>query len=362
MTSNGVPVEIRPFIGAEADEATLRQCHELFYADTLRTFPGFPPQPYEAYAASARSARYLGIGPRRFWAAWEGGRLLGYATAVYPDRQSLEWATPRVFVGEAHRRRGIGTALLREIVAGARAEGRARLAYDQVRIGTAGEFWAGAVGFANTQRTRWQMLYVADVDRALWDVPVPAGFRLVRWADAAPGDLVDAFAEARNAIADAPHGESSHRDTEWTVERVRQAEADVRAAGEEERFVVAVHEPTGAVAAVTGLLLDRGRVDICWQRDTAVVARFRGNGLGRAVKAAMMRWVVADIPDLGMVTTSNAADNTYMIRVNEQIGYTHYADMGQFEASVEQVDAALKMSAAIPGPRRESAAEGEPVG
>jgi hypothetical protein len=62
------------------------------------------------------------------------------------------------------------------------------------------------------------------------------------------------------------------------------------------------------------------------------------------------------------VVTNTAADNASMIRVNEQIGYVHYADIGVFEGSVEQVNAALEMSAAIPGPRRESASEGEPVG
>ncbi len=88
---------------------------------------------------------------------------------------------------------------------------------------------------------------------------------------------------------------------------------------------------------------------------------FRGRGLGRAVKAAMMRWVLADFPDLERVVTNTAAGNASMIRVNGQIGYVHYADIGVFEASVEHVSAALEMSAAIPGPRRESAAEGEPV-
>ena len=362
MTSNGVPVEIRPFIGAAADEAELRQFYELFIADSRRTFPGFPEQPYAGFAANMRGTRHYDLGPRRLWAAWEGDALLGYGTVVYPDRYMLDTAVPRVIVDEAHRRRGIGTALLRELVADAREQGRSTLAYEQVRIGSEGEHWARAVGFASTQLRQWQMLHVSEVDPALWDVPVPVGFRLVRWDDAAPDDLVAAFAAARNAIADAPHGNSSLRDPEWTVERIRQSEADVRAAREVARFVVAVHEETGAIAAITGMLLAPDRVDLCWQRDTAVVEAYRGRGLGRVVKAAMMRWLAADIPELGKVITNTAAENAYMIRVNEQIGYAHYAGMGLFEASVGQLNAALEMSAAIPGPRRESASEGKPVG
>jgi RimJ/RimL family protein N-acetyltransferase len=205
------------------------------------------------------------------------------------------------------------------------------------------------------------MLHVRDTDPACWEVPVPSGFRLAQWADAAPEELVVAFAAARNAIADAPIGDSSYEHRAWTVERVRQAEADVRESGDVSRVVAAVHEESGAVAALTGLQLRPGRTDLSWQGDTAVVHDFRGHGLGRAVKAAMMRWVLADVPDLERVVTNTAADNASMIRVNEQIGYVHYADIGVFEASVEQVGAALEMSATIPGPRRESAFEGEPV-
>jgi mycothiol synthase len=353
-------VEIRPFIGAEASDDELRQFYGLHIADGLRTFPGFPPLPFDAYAAALRRGRFYDVGPRRVWAAWEGSRLLGFGTVTYPDRHMPDWATPRLNVDEAHRRRGIGTALLREIVADSRAEGRTMLGYDQVRFGTDGERWAHAIGLACVQSRRWQMLHVADTDPALWDVPVPVGFRLEKWADAAPESLVAAFAAARNAIADSPHGDSSYRDPEWTVAAIRQAEADLRKAGDDARYVVAVHEETGAVAALTGLVLRPEDLALCWQRDTSVVARFRGLGLGRVVKAAMMRWLCAAFPDLGKVITTTASDNAYMIRVNEQVGYAHYADFGAFEASVEKVGAALGMQGtnSIPGPRREQALEG----
>ena len=346
--TNGEPVEIRPFIGAEASDAELRRWYELYTGEQSRIFPGFPLQPYADFAKVWRSPRYMDLGPRHAWGAYAGDELLGFGTVLYPDRQMLDWAIVRVLVHAAHRQHGIGTALLHEVVADARAQGRVILANDQVRLGSDGERWAHAVGFANVLRSRWQMLHVAEVDSALWDVPVPAGFRLLKWADAAPDDLVAGFAAARNAIGDAPTGESSYEHPQWTVERVRQGEADAREAGDDARYVVAVHEQTGAVAALTGMVLRPGRLDLCWQQDTAVVESFRGHGLGRAVKAAMMRWLLVEFPELERVVTNNAAENVHMIRVNEQIGYVHYADIGLFEASVEQVRERL---GAIPGPR-----------
>lgn len=359
---NGVVVEIRPFVGARAEEAELRRWHELYIGERRGDFPGFPIQPFSHFAAVWRNPRYMDFGPRKAWGAYEGDELLGFGTVVYPDRQMLEWGIVRVLVGAAHRNRGIGRALLREIVADARQEGRVILGNDQVRLGSLSERWAASVGFAVVLRNRWQMLHVPEVDPVLWDVPVPAGFRLAQWVGAAPEELVAEFARARNAIADAPLGESSYEHREWTVERVRRHEADVRESGDEVRYVVAIDEGIGAVAALTGMLVRPGRTDLCWQQDTAVVERFRGHGLGRALKAAMMRWLLAEIPDLEQVITVTAADNTYMIRVNERLGYVHYADIGMVEASVEQVGAALGMSAAIPGQRPRSESEDERVG
>jgi hypothetical protein len=72
------------------------------------------------------------------------------------------------------------------------------------------------------------------------------------------------------------------------------------------------------------------------------VARgYRGLGLGRVVKAAMMRALVAEHPGLGRVITNTAAQNTAMIRVNERIGYVRNAEIAMFEAELGRLAAAL---------------------
>lgn len=333
-------MEIRPFLGADAAEDELRQWYELNAENSGSVFPGFPVRSYRSFALAAREPEDH-LGPRGIWAAWEGRRLLGIATLTHPRDDERAPAFPKLIVIPGERRRGVGTALLRALVAGVRAQGRVSLRNEQVRIGSAGAAWAEAVGFAEVNRNTWQMLQVQDVDPEAWNVPVPAGFRLEQWTDAAPEDLVSSFAEARNAILDAPSADPADERREWTVERVRADEAEVRATDDDYRFVVAVHEETGAVAALTGMVLTPGRTDLCWQRDTAVVGRHRGLGLGRSVKAAMMRELLADFPALQRVITSTATQNAAMIRVNEQVGYVPYAEIGTFEATVDGIEAAL---------------------
>ena len=57
------------------------------------------------------------------------------------------------------------------------------------------------------------------------------------------------------------------------------------------------------------------------QQDTAVLPAHRGHRLGVWMKAANLSRLTADHPRISRVTTSNAADNEHMLRVNQQVGF-----------------------------------------
>ncbi|MGC7096351.1 hypothetical protein ACPZ19_16875 [Amycolatopsis lurida] len=137
----------------------------------------------------------------------------------------------------------------------------------EVVEGTAGQRWAEALGFRPVRTIVRQALVLAEVDRSRWEVGVPAGYRLRRWADAAPEDVVASYAAARGAIHDAPLGESGYRWPEWTVRRVRAAEAEWRSQGLKQRVVVAVHEASGEVAGFTETSVHPRRPDWGYQHD-----------------------------------------------------------------------------------------------
>ena len=101
--------------------------------------------------------------------------------------------------------------------------------------------------------------------------------------------------------------DSSYQPPEWTSARVRQ-KAEVRAGGRVHRFVAAVQEPTGTLAGFTELGYGAEYPSVCYQEDTAVLREFRGRGLGRAIKAEMMRWLVAEQTGLEIVMTNTAAE------------------------------------------------------
>lgn len=93
--------------------------------------------------------------------------------------------------------------------------------------GSAGEHWARALSFRSVRAVAVQQLPVAEADRSRWTTDAPDGYRFERWTGAAPANLVRSYARARRAIHDAPTGETEFSAPEWTVEKVRAAEAEM---------------------------------------------------------------------------------------------------------------------------------------
>lgn len=313
-----------PFNPVVASDSEIAECHAV--SSTAFT-SDFPTRPFPAVDVFAKQLRAPSpAGPRRFWVARSAGRIVGTAIVVYPEQENLRLAITTVRVLPAARRQGVGTALLDATFAAARDEGRDIIAGQGLKVGGDGEKWATGLGFTLVQEFVGQTLVVTEEVAGLWEVEAPRGFRAVRWIGSAPESLVDTYARARTAIADAPVADSCLEFPNWTPERVRAYETDFRASGSELRTVVAVHEASGRAAGLTELEIRLSRPTIGYQQDTAVLGEFRGSGLGRFLKAEMMRWLAQDRPELGQVVTNTASDNVHMIRVNHQLGYvTDYA-------------------------------------
>ena len=207
--------------------------------------------------------------------------------------QYADLAASDVTVHPGYRRHGLGTRLLRELAL--TAADRKCLLIEGLVEGSAGQ-------------TRWQPRETAS-------------YRLAEWTGGVPDELLSSYAETRNAIREAPHGDMSFTEPEWTPQRVRDEEATAQARNCELRAVAAIHEPTGQVAGFTYLEVYPARPDLAVQQDTAVRPAHRGHGLGTWMKAANLRRLATDHPQVRRVTPSNAADNERMLRVNLQVGF-----------------------------------------
>lgn len=173
-----------------------------------------------------------------------------------------------------------------------------------------------------------RVLHVKDVDEAVLDKMLAHaqdkadGYRLVRWVDAAPEELVQdvAYLDGR-LMQDAPMGDTGWEAAEVTTARVRRDEKCSKDRGRTVYHTGMVHEESGKLVAWTAIGAQDVEPDHGWQQITIVDPVHRGHRLGALVKVENYRFFRENLPDVTVIDTFNAAENSYMISINEEMGF-----------------------------------------
>ena len=310
-----------------ADTGTLSACYEVFRAAHLADDPFEPPR--SAGTFRTRLTEGPDKNPGELWVvpgADTGGAAVAHYWLGLPDLENRDRADLTLVVHPAARRRGIGRALLRH--AAARAADNARSVLDgEVVEDSAGDAFARRIGarLAIEEVRRVQDLRkiprgrVADLRQIA--ERAAAGYSLVTWTGSVPDEYCGQVAEVFNAFNDAPRG-AGMEDEVWDADRVRERTGSVLRAGYLRGYTVAaVLDATGEMAGFTEIVVDPEHPEWAYQLLTAVTRPHRGHRLGLLVKTAMLEWLAEAEPRLERIATGNAADNQYMIAINETLGY-----------------------------------------
>jgi len=232
--------------------------------------------------------------------AYREGKLAGSGSAGKSDMGGGS-VTPRVL--PAHRRLGVGTALLRRLALHSEECG-----YDDVgsMVDDEGSLaFAHRFGFAETGRQVEQVRVVAA------DEPgptVPDGVEVISLADR-PELLRPLYHElALEAFDDMPTPRKVEITPEqWETEWVTWPEAT---------FVALAGD---AIAGMAGLNRDPDRPERAENALTAVRRDWRGRGLARALKETAIAW--ASVHGIREIYTWTQTGNENMREVNERLGY-----------------------------------------
>lgn len=288
-------------------------------------FVGLPADPIDEQVPLLDGQPRAGRLTRLYVGRTADGVPVGTLTLTLPLLDNLVTANVDGSVHPDHLRQGLGRALLHHAIDLVRAEGRSRLFLEAPwrPDGSPGP----AFGFLREAGAR----PVLDDLRRILDLrahppgPLPAvpdGYRLEQWLDTAPAALVDGCAYLMGRMTlDAPMGEMDYEQERWDAERYRAAERDAMGRGRLRVSSAVIHEPSGAVAGITDIGLNRKRPEVAYQWDTIVDPEHRGRRLGLLLKAANHRFLLEHVPTVRWINTWNAASNTFMIAVNEALGF-----------------------------------------
>jgi GNAT superfamily N-acetyltransferase len=226
----------------------------------------------------------------------------------------------------AWRRQGLGTLLLELSAAVAQRRGL-RLVTGSTRDNVpSGAAFCRRFGAEQALVGEENRLDLATVDRDLvarWitDGPVRApGCRLLFVDGRTPPDLADRVAEVLNIMNTAPREHLDVGDIQMTAELLCEFEEAAAATGKE-RWSYYAQDGSGRFVGLTQIIIEPGTPDRLYVGDTAVDPEHRGRGLGKWLKAAITRQILAELPGVRWVITHNAGSNDAMLAINKQLGF-----------------------------------------
>lgn len=285
-----------------------------------------------------RSSRYA------HFVAHESSVDVAYGTARFPLLDNLSTATVSISVFPTRRRRGIGTAIAKELLAFVRSEGRSSAVWtvgSPIREESSGCVFSSALGARRVHSRLRRELDLALVDERELDALVQStidgrdcDYEIVTWFDRAPDHLVEGVAKLVGRMStDTPRGGLSWEPEVWDVSRWREKEDDAFRSGRG-RVAAGAVDGRGNLVAFTDIGVWKQDSSVAEQWNTIVDPDHRGHRLGIAVKIANLRRLRQEIPGALRLETWNANENSRMIAINELLGFQIVERVDEFQVAL----------------------------
>ncbi len=340
----GSTISIRPLdlhSASAAEWAAFHQFRRIRHADSCRDEPLLPDAAVEA-SRRKRSHYWQHVG----WAAWEdtggGERIVGYIYADLPDVNHPEMASNgnEMFVHgsvcKEFRRRGIGTRLLAEVGTLAATAGRSLVTSTTEQED--GHAFLRHFGGEEKMRYEENHLRLDRVDWTMverWYAALPADLSLTTYAGRVPMTAFERMLPAINAmIADIPRDRMSIPVIENSASMIEDWYARI---GQQDgrHHLLALTDANGELAAMADLLWFPDTPDRAGHNLMGVRRDRRGQGLGKAIKAAALLHVRKSLPTVELMTTGNNQVNAPMLAINRQLGFFTHRSGGFYEIAAD---------------------------
>ncbi len=337
-------IDIRVFDPQSACPELWASFHACRRATSEELRPGDPVLSDAEFEADARLPDPLHESVR--WVTLAGDHVAGFASVWFRKAGTLDAAAhaQHLFAGGAvhaeARRQGAGTLLLREVLGLMHRLDKTVLTLrTHADAGHAFLTQAGASAKLSTVSSRailkeldWNLL--REWEAAAGD----SGLAWERYAGRVPREAILALLPELTALfADVPRGGLEIPPPRVEIEGYDEwYETAARTGGA--HHLVLLRAPDGGVAGLTEAIWDARTPSLIYQQFTAVARPWRGRGLAKAIKGALLQQVRENHPEVEAMNTVNAETNTAMRSINMRAGFKPHRHFVEYQAGRDALD------------------------
>ena len=341
-------IDIRPFDPSSATRTEWNAVHVFRYARNEEDTPG--EALFDEAEFERQTRHQWPLYEERRWYAWAGDEIAGVIGASFRRGGTANYDihAPHLYawcsVRKHQRRRRFATGLLRPLLNFMDERNKTLATLDTST--SDGEAFLSAVGATLKQRSienraPFDGLDWAKLDR--WHAAATSMTAPLHWeihVGRVPLDKLEATILQYNALlADIPLGDLESPPPRWDLTECLTWYEELDGHIGDHILVMLMDGDT--VAAVSEVVWDSRFPDHLYQRLTAVARPWRGRGLAKGVKAAMMQVVRDRRPDIKFVMTSNANMNAPMLSINEQLGFREHRRTAVYQVGPEAISTYL---------------------
>jgi mycothiol synthase len=324
--------------------------HDYFKARhhylTLRSEEEMPEDPPRSLAFSitnAKNWKLLEKEKLEIWNLWEEDKIIAELSASvgsYGDNEHLIHGG--VTVLQPHRRKGYSKLLLTKLVETAETYNRTSLLCNTSSNMPAGGLVAEHLGAKKGMETHTNQLVLAELENALLETWITnaktsaSEFEMGLWRSY-PEEEIVAVAKMIEVMNTAPRDNLEVEDSKVDPEVLRQLDAYNKVQGVEFWMLYVRHKPSGELAGYTQTFWNPENAETLHQGDTGVLPKYRGHGLGKWLKAAMIQKVLAERPVVKRIRPRNADSNVPMLAINHALRFKPYIAETVWQIEVQKI-------------------------
>ena len=322
--------------------------NKLWVEVEQESLPDDPPRPpAEAIAWNRCNTSYE---REVYWLTRDSdGRVIAYSNLNWEEKEeNRHLAYVNVQVTGGRRGQGLSKALLRPAVAKAKELDRSLL-HTWLVPTPANDGFPQHMGAKHAQTDYHNRLFIEELDRSLLDEWIDraaeraSDYRLEFWDGRTKEEDLEEFVEMMHIMNTAPRPESEEA-AKHTPETVREYEEGRLGAGFELWRMVARRKDTGEMGGYTAMWPNPWRPEFAAQEDTGVLKAHQNRGLGRWLKAAMLKKLLEERPQTRWIDTGNATTNKPMLSINNALGFRPVETWETWEIPTADLEARLTES------------------